>query len=537
VADVLLPTWLRVARLRTDYADNTGMTRGLYTGAPETTSFGGDRLKLSLEFAPTLTSETDSAMERAALRSFLARLRGRQNRAYLWDPSYRQRGSFPSSELISNNTFASGTTGFTTSGGTSQLSVADRVLRSTITASGAAGNAAVRRASVTVTQYAPHVARMMVSAARFGSGSWQLALRDSGAIFLQGSATTTSPGILTQQFTPFESTLTYDLRLNTFTGVLAGDYLDVSYTSLSRCALVDNGLNSLLQSDELDATWTTSFSSVDDQSAGTTAPDGTSTADSIIEDSSTNVHRIDQDVTVSSSELDYCLGVALKVGTRTWARLSMLESTGATTVQAFFNLSTGAVGTTSTGANWANLRTFVVSLGNGWYACYIVGRKTSAGTTITARIALASADNTASYAGDGTSNIYAWRATLVQSSVPTRLIQTTTTASTGTDQTGSALYIKGLPASTSGLLLPDDRFEVITSLGSEMKIVTAALDSNAAGRGYLQFEPPLRGIPDDNAPVIFCNPMTKAIFAGEMAGWDDAPGIITTASAEFEEAV
>jgi hypothetical protein len=112
VADVLLPTWLRVARLRTDYLDNTGMTRGLYTAAPETTGFGGDRLKLSLEFSPTISSDTDSALDRATIRSFLARLRGRQNRALLWDPSYRQRGSFAATELLTNNTFASSTTGW-----------------------------------------------------------------------------------------------------------------------------------------------------------------------------------------------------------------------------------------------------------------------------------------------------------------------------------------------------------------------------------------------------------------------------------------
>lgn len=70
--DILLPPWLKVSRLQTSYLDNTGMTRGLYTAAPETTGFGGDRLKLSLEFVPTSSRQTP--VERAALRTFLARL-------------------------------------------------------------------------------------------------------------------------------------------------------------------------------------------------------------------------------------------------------------------------------------------------------------------------------------------------------------------------------------------------------------------------------------------------------------------------------
>jgi hypothetical protein len=69
-----------------------------------------------------------------------------------------------------------------------------------------------------------------------------------------------------------------------------------------------------------------------------------------------------------------------------------------------------------------------------------------------------------------------------------------------------------------------------------MKIVTAALDLDSAGRGYLQFEPPLMGIPANNAPIVVHEPMSRFIFAGDMVGWDDSPGIITTASAEFEEA-
>jgi hypothetical protein len=116
------------------------------------------------------------------------------------------------------------------------------------------------------------------------------------------------------------------------------------------------------------------------------------------------------------------------------------------------------------------------------------------------------------------------------------LVQTTTTATSGTAQTGNGLHIKGLPASTNGLLLPNDEFEIITALGSELKITQAALNSDAAGLGYLQFGPPIRGVLADNAPVIVHEPMGYFMFAGDAVGWDHDPAIITTASAEFEEA-
>src|SRR5690606_29232972 len=103
--------------------------------------------------------------------------------------------------------------------------------------------------------------------------------------------------------------------------------------------------------------------SVDDQSASTTAPDGTSTADSIIEDSTaSDTHAVSQSVTVASDENDFSFACALKKGARTWGRLEVGDTTHA--VYAYFNLSAGAVGTVGTqGSNMVNQRAFIVPLG------------------------------------------------------------------------------------------------------------------------------------------------------------------------------
>jgi hypothetical protein len=79
----------------------------------------------------------------------------------------------------------------------------------------------------------------------------------------------------------------------------------------------------------------------------------------------------------------------------------------------------------------------------------------------------------------------------------------------GTSQTGNALHLKGLPASTDGLLLPGDYFEI----NGEIKQATAALNSDAASLGYLQFEPALVRSPADNDPINVTDPMGKFLVS------------------------
>lgn len=534
MTDILLPPWLKMASIGFRYMDSTGVSRPEFTGVMRTGSRGGDRLAASLEFTPQATTSADSAQERATLIAFLSSLRGKQNRAVMTNPARRLRGSFPASELVSNNTFANGTTGWAAGGG-AVLTALDRVLRLTRASS---TDPFATQSPSGLTQYAPYIARVMVSGAAAGEDNVGVGLNVGDAATSFGAAGALRSAVLVSR----QTTGTFYLDQSS-SGPIAGSYWEVSYASLARCALVDNGPNALLQSDDFtNAAWVNTRTT--DAANSTAAPDGTTTADSIIEDASaSSTHYIAQSVTVSSSVGDFAFTVCLRAGTRSFARVSLQESSGNHTCDVDVNLSTGAIANTSaSGANWTDPRSYVANLGGGWYAVTIIGRKASAGTTISAIIFLATALGTISYTGDGASLIYAWRGTLAtyQASpflgVPTRLVQTTTTAATGTAQTGSGIHIKGLPTSTGGLLRPDDEVEIITSFGSEMKIVTATLNSDAAGLGYLQFAPPIRGVLADNAAVIVHEPFGRFIFSGDLIGWDHAPGIITSASAEFEEA-
>jgi hypothetical protein len=97
----------------------------------------------------------------------------------------------------------------------------------------------------------------------------------------------------------------------------------------------------------------------------------------------------------------------------------------------------------------------------------------------------------------------------------------------GTSQTGAALYIKGLPASTNGLLLTDDLVEIVTPGSSELKRVTTTLNSDAAGMGFLQFEPPLRQSPANNAAVLILKPLMRCLLDDNSVDWSVTQGSFT----------
>ena len=101
----------------------------------------------------------------------------------------------------------------------------------------------------------------------------------------------------------------------------------------------------------------------------------------------------------------------------------------------------------------------------------------------------------------------------------------------GSSQTGSTLIIDGLPTSTNGLARAGDWFEV----NGELKRLTADLNSDGSGNGYLIFEPTLRTSPANNAPVIFRSPMGRFLVAEESTSWATRPGIISDITLSFVE--
>lgn len=176
--------------------------------------------------------------------------------------------------------------------------------------------------------------------------------------------------------------------------------------------------NVCLQSQDLATTWTPTRATV--TANAVTAPDGTLTADKLVEDATAaNTHTIAQAITFTNAVHTYSHW-ALQ-GERTEVRLVLFD--GTTTFGAYFNLATGAVGATS------NCSGFIKSYPNGWYRCVIVTSSATAAAAGTAQAQLASAGNN-TYNGDGVSGAYLWGAQVEARSCPSSYIATTTASAT-----------------------------------------------------------------------------------------------------------
>jgi hypothetical protein len=165
-------------------------------------------------------------------------------------------------------------------------------------------------------------------------------------------------------------------------------------------------VNLLTYTQEFDnAAWTKNGSTV---TANTTAaPDGTSTADKLVENTATAQHLLARTENVASAPVTF--SVYAKAAERSWISLYI----GAVNTSAFFNLSTGTVGTVQ-----ASVTASITSVGNGWYRCSITAASVGNGS-LTRGIYVANADNSTSYTGDGTSGIFIWGAQLQTGSTAT----------------------------------------------------------------------------------------------------------------------
>jgi hypothetical protein len=497
MSETFIPPWIIPEKETHEWIDESVVFRSAFaSGRAQRQSYGGLRLKLS-------RSHTVRGEEKSQLLSVLKSTRGQYN-ALRTKVHFALRGSGLGSEVLSNNTFASGTTGWSTTSGIS-AQVAERIYRGTRIAPPTSTQAVIYK-SASVTQYAPYMMRAFVLQ---GQGSPNVYLDNVGVAQL--GLSTQAYGMRNFWFVATSASINPGVSIGAVAGGVAGDYIEIPYVSLARCGFVDAGVNSLLRSDEFDnATWLKTALSV---SAGaTTGPTGSSDGDAIVEDGSSGDRYIFQSLTVSALTAEYALAFTVKAGTRSWCSIQMDDSTGAL-AKAWFNLSTGVVGTTTTTAGFSNLRTFVRDLGNGWYDCYILATKSSVQTTLSCVLRPANADNSTTYTGvNGSTAIYARRASLIGSFdglVPMRLVQTTSAAVAGTVASGSGIYVRGLPASTSGILLPGDWFEI----SGELKQCTSALNSDSAGLGFLQFEPPLVNNQSDGNAVVITDPFGKFLVS------------------------
>ncbi len=79
----------------------------------------------------------------------------------------------------------------------------------------------------------------------------------------------------------------------------------------------------------------------------------------------------------------------------------------------------------------------------------------------------------------------------------------------GASQSGSALIVDQLTASTNGLILPGDWI----SIANELKCVTAPVNGDSSGNAYVRFKPQLFRSPANDAPIAVVDPMGKFLMS------------------------
>jgi hypothetical protein len=132
------------------------------------------------------------------------------------------------------------------------------------------------------------------------------------------------------------------------------------------------------------------------------APNGTTTADSLVDDTTNGVHSIARQFTLTNAT--YTLSIYCKKGNRDWAWIALYDGTNSRF--GYFNLATGTIGTVDSGATAT-----ITDSGNGWYRCTLSMPMTTSVDNYV-NFGSTTANNVPTYIGNNTVANYYWGAQL-----------------------------------------------------------------------------------------------------------------------------
>ena len=208
--------------------------------------------------------------------------------------------------------------------------------------------------------------------------------------------------------------------------------------------------NRYLYSEQFDnAAWLKTFSSVTANSSA--APNGTTTADKGIPDTSTNYHPIGQTLTGGVSGAEYAFSVYAKADGYNFLLINTSAGSAAGNVGPIIDLSNGTIAANFGGNDYGAQ---VTSVGSGWYR--ISFSYATNATTTSVDLNILPTSTIATYAGDGTSGVLFWGAQY-EAGVATPYIGPTLAAAVSVGPVANVPRLDYLNSSCPRLLLEPQR--------------------------------------------------------------------------------
>ena len=169
--------------------------------------------------------------------------------------------------------------------------------------------------------------------------------------------------------------------------------------------------------------------------SGFSAPsvDSTLGAFKLVEGTSNGAHRISKTALANgaSSSTDFTYSIIAKKDDRDFILLKTVINGQSVTVNVWFDLANGVVGTQTNGTGK------IESLANGFYRCSASFSTDATATSLNVYAYLAGSDNSENYTGDGTSGVYIFASQLEQKSSATSYIKTSGTTISRTADSAS----------------------------------------------------------------------------------------------------